>query len=339
MVAMINRVLHAIGLSATEQVIYELLVTRPPVTADELADLASDQPWAGSVDAVLRRLEDLGLVARLPENPPRHAVVPVDVATEALIAARERSLAAARQRIGQLATRFARAGMAADPLDLVEIVQGREAVQAALGRLTDTVRSEMRGFDAPPYLTDPGMPSTYELEGLRTGIRYRVIYDRRAVDQPGRLPDIDQTVTAGEEARVTDLPMKLALGDQPLAMLPIRNDPVDLECWLVVHDSVLLDALSALFEMYWERAVPLNVARDRPELVGAGPNEVERALLPLLLAGLTDRQIAGHLGLHERTAHRHLHLMMTRLDATSRFQAGYQAVRRGWLNDTASADG
>ncbi len=328
--------LHAVGLSATEQAVYELLVTQPPLSAEDLAELAADQAWAGSVGAILRRLEDLGLVARLPGDPPRHAVVPVDVATEALIAAKERSLAAARQRIGQLTARFGRAGATADPLDRVEIVQGRAAVQARLDAFVRTVRSEMCGFDAPPYLNNPSAPSAFELEGLRSGIRYRVIYDRQAVDQPGRLPDIDQTVSAGEQARITDLPMKLALGDQPLAMLPIRNDPVDLECWLVVHDAVLLTALSALFEMYWERAVPLNVARGRPELIGAGPDATERALLPLLLAGLTDRQIADHLGWHERTAHRHLHAMMTRLDATSRFQAGYQAVRRGWLSDTVA---
>lgn len=328
--------LQALGLSASEQAVYELLVTRPPITAADLTELATGQPWAASVEVALQRLEKLGLVARLPEDPPRHAVVPVGVATEALIAAEERSLAAARQRIGQLATRFGRKLAGGDPLRLVEVVRGTDAVRARLEELVRSVRAEMRGFDAPPYLNPPSGPSTFELEGLRGGIRYRVIYDRQAVDQPGRLADIEQTVSAGEEARVADLPMKLGLSDYPLAMLPLRNDPVDLECWLVVHDSMLLEALSAWFEMYWERAVPLHVARGPAPLAADGPTDVERDLLPLLVAGLPDHAIAAHLGWHERTAHRHLRSMMARLDAETRFQAGYQAVRRGWLMDSTA---
>ncbi|WP_460524139.1 helix-turn-helix domain-containing protein [Flindersiella endophytica] len=336
--------LSALGISAAEQAVYELMVALPPVTTDELSLLVERAGIAGgsegSVQEVLRRLERLGLVARLPDDPPRHVVVPVGAATDALIAARERSLAAARQRIGQLAERFGRSYAGGDPLDLVEIVRGREAVQARLDELTRSAREEMRGFDAPPYLNDPAAPSHFELEGLRNGVRYRVIYDWQAVGRPGRLPDIDQTIGWGEQARVARVPMKLGLSDHSMAMLPLRTDPVDVDCWLVVHDSVLLEALSALFETYWERAVPLHVARGRPDLMTVdGPTETERALLPLLLAGLTDKAIAEHLGWHERTAHRHLRSMMARLDAETRFQAGYQAVRRGWLTKPVSGEG
>jgi DNA-binding MarR family transcriptional regulator/DNA-binding CsgD family transcriptional regulator len=322
--------LEALGISDTEQAVYELMVTLPPVTTAELAAHAGISP--ASLPELLRRLEQLGLVARLPDDPPRLAVVPVAAATDALIAAGERSLAAARQRITQLAERFDRSYAGGDPLSPIEVVRGRSAVQARLDELTRNARTEMRGFDAPPYLNDPDAPSRFEVEGLRKGVRYRVIYDWQAIGRPGRLPDIDHTIERGEEARVARVPMKLGLSDHSMAMLPLRNDPVDVECWLVVHDSVLLDALSALFETYWERAVPLHIARGRPDLVNAdGPNEVERVLLPLLFAGLTDKAIAAHLGWHERTAHRHLRSMLARLDAETRFQAGYQAVRRGWL--------
>lgn len=70
-----------------------------------------------------------------------------------------------------------------------------------------------------------------------------------------------------------------------------------------------------------------------------GPTPTGRLLLPLLTAGLTDRAIAGHLGWHERTAQCRLRAMMTRLDATTRYQAGYQAIRRGWLTDPTRAAG
>jgi DNA-binding NarL/FixJ family response regulator len=131
--------------------------------------------------------------------------------------------------------------------------------------------------------------------------------------------------------------MKLLLSESA-AMVPLRSDPVDLETWLVVHESVLLDALSALFEMYWERAVPLHTKQDGEQLTGPDrPSESDRALLSLLAAGQTDQAIADSLGWHERTAHRHLRAMMQRLDAATRFQAGYQAVRRGWLTESGGA--
>jgi DNA-binding CsgD family transcriptional regulator/sugar-specific transcriptional regulator TrmB len=328
-------VLEALGLSATEQALYELLLTRPPITLPDLRALVADRVWAGSAERALRRLEESGLVARLPEDPPCYVVVPADAGLEALIAARERALAAARQRMNQLTARYRQAALDGDPLALVEVVHGREVVSARLAELLQRTRGEFRAIDAPPYLSDPRDPTAKEMEQLGRGVRYRIIYDRQAVSVPGRLPELQSSVNAGEEARVTDVSLKLGINDEPVAMLPLRTDPVDLETWLVVHDSVLLDALSALFEMYWERAVPLHVRHDRPDRPDLahhdGPTDTERTLLSLLAAGLTDQAIADHLGWHERTAHRHLRATMRRLDAATRFQAGYQAVRRGWL--------
>jgi sugar-specific transcriptional regulator TrmB len=337
-------VLRALGLSPAEQALYELLLTLPPTTGEALRELSAalwelpaDRVWAGTVGVALRRLEELGLVTRLPDTPPRYVVVPVGAGLEALIAARERSLVTARQRMDQLAVRYRQRMADEDPLNLVEVVHGREAVQERLQDLFRSVRTEMRAIDAPPYIGDPLVTSDEELDHLREGVRYRIIYDRQAVNLPGRLPEIRDSVVAGEEARVTDVALKLGLSDHPLAMLPLRSHPVDLETWLVVHDSALLDALSALFEMYWERAVPLNIKEERPDMAGHdAPNEIDRALLSLLAAGLTDKAVAEHLGCHERTAHRHLREMMHRLDAVTRFQAGYQAVRRGWLTDPGS---
>ena len=57
-------------------------------------------------------------------------------------------------------------------------------------------------------------------------------------------------------------------------------------------------------------------------------SETDRALLH---AGLKDEAIARQLGLSERTLLGRITDLSTRLGATSRFQAGAQAARRGWL--------
>jgi DNA-binding NarL/FixJ family response regulator len=57
----------------------------------------------------------------------------------------------------------------------------------------------------------------------------------------------------------------------------------------------------------------------------------DQALLHLLHAGLKDDAIARNLDISERTLRRRITELTTRLGASSRFQAGAQAVRRGWL--------
>ncbi|MEU2097112.1 LuxR C-terminal-related transcriptional regulator [Streptomyces globisporus] len=54
-------------------------------------------------------------------------------------------------------------------------------------------------------------------------------------------------------------------------------------------------------------------------------------LLVFVSAGVTDEAIAHQLGISSRTLSRSLEALMTLLGATSRFQLGAQAERRGWL--------
>ena len=69
---------------------------------------------------------------------------------------------------------------------------------------------------------------------------------------------------------------------------------------------------------------------DEAEAVGDDGDQ-RRMLLGLLAAGLTDEAIGRQLGWHPRTVQRHVRRLMTELGAQTRFQAGLQAARRGWL--------
>lgn len=57
---------------------------------------------------------------------------------------------------------------------------------------------------------------------------------------------------------------------------------------------------------------------------------LEKSLLRYLILGLTDETTARRLGISVRTARRQVAVLMTKLGASSRFQAGYEAARRGW---------
>ncbi|GAA1230337.1 hypothetical protein GCM10009665_20920 [Kitasatospora nipponensis] len=63
----------------------------------------------------------------------------------------------------------------------------------------------------------------------------------------------------------------------------------------------------------------------------AEPSFMERKLLGLLAEGLTDAVAAKRLSVSVRTERRMVAELMTRLGASSRFDAGVKAVRRRWV--------
>jgi DNA-binding NarL/FixJ family response regulator len=66
------------------------------------------------------------------------------------------------------------------------------------------------------------------------------------------------------------------------------------------------------------------------ELSATASNE-RSFLLRQLLSGAKDEQIARTMGLSLRTIRRRIADLMIELGADTRFQAGAEAVRRGWL--------
>lgn len=335
--------LDAFGLGTAQRALYEHLLTSPPMSEAEVADVADQHGWNLAVGPTLHQLQSLGLVARVPSDPPTWAVVPPDTALDALLLAREQVLAAARRRANELATRFHSGRSGRAPTDLVEVIYGQPAVLRASEQIQRSARVEVRAADTPPYATTLPAEShpinAVELELLASGVSYRVIYDPRGLDRPGRLADLQAGIAAGEQARVGDVPVKLVISDRSRALLPLHRQPTDFVSALRIEESTLVDALHELFEMYWDRAISLPVGDGRRRPAGpAEPGPAERSLLPLLVAGLSDVAIARQLNWNERTVRRHVGRLMAELSAGTRFQAGYQAVQRGWLGDNDTGD-
>lgn len=324
--------LGLLGLTSAEQDVYEQLVSHPPMTAAELDRVARERGCADELGALLARLQELGLVSRRAGN--RWSATPPDTALQVLISDHSRAAAEARQYVAELSGRFNRSETEGQDLSsVVEVLHGREEIIDRFAELQSRAGEQIRSCDAPPYpAQDAATLNIVEVDQLQQGIRYRVLYDRSALDQPGRLADLEAGIAAGEEARVGHVPLKLTIFDDATAILPLRQ-PADVESRLIVHEPVLLGALSALFEMVWDRALPLRVGEHTAEVADHDglPRPEERQLLVLLVAGLTDREIAAQLGISDRTVRSRVHAMMLRLDAATRFQAGYQAVLRGWL--------
>lgn len=159
---------------------------------------------------------------------------------------------------------------------------------------------------------------------IASGRRSRAIYPVRALHEA---PDaLRARAQAGEQIRVTsDLSTRLVVIGSTHAVIPEPLGFAD-EPRLLIRQRGMVEALTLLFELIWERAVAVPAL----ELGGARP-ELRRFLLQQLAAGAKDEQIARTLGISLRTVRRRVAGLLIDLGVDSRFQAGVEAARRGWL--------
>jgi DNA-binding CsgD family transcriptional regulator/transposase-like protein len=324
--------LQALGISRVEESVYRLLLRYPGSSMSEI----SQRLGAGrhSVRAAVSGLERYGLVSQSPSPQPLLFPVAPDVAMEALILRRQADLEQARTLAKRLMTDF-HEGRRAQPPGVVEIVSGAEAVHRRFEHLQRGAKHLVQVLDTPPYAGPGGTPNKVELEALARGVEYRGIYDKAALEAaPGTIHAIARYVSAGEQARfLTALPLKLATIDREFGYVPLTVSQPDIAQFMVVRPCSLLDALLYIFETLWEIATPITFGPDGPgehDHSGEVATHDER-LLNLLATGMTDQAIARHLGLSYRTARRRIAALMAALGADSRFQAGVQANRNGWL--------
>ena len=329
--------LTAVGLTQADSRIYTALVGHPRSTPTELADACGVSPVAAG--RVLGRLTRMGLARKIADRPVRYLAVTPDVAISDLINRREAELNQARTVVHELMDTHREASRILHPDLAADVLTDRDDISAMARRIQADAQVQIRAFDRPPYVDRPGSNLGVQVERQRRGVRHRVVYDRAAVAWQGRLEhDIVPSVRAGERARVRpQLPLKLILCDDRMGIIPFSIAPRGEAAAYVIHGSSLMAALAALFEAEWDRAVPLSdLVPHRGGEASAGPtrdeepDEETRNLLTLLAAGLTDDAIARSLGWSSRTTQRRLPRLMTTLGASTRFQAGLLATRRGW---------
>lgn len=320
--------LQGLGLTEEESAAYRLLVSRPSVEAADLVPgCAADLDRAR---ALLVDLEVRGLVARSGTSAERYVASPPTVALGALVLAREEELRRAELELGDLAEAYRTASAGRTVRDVVDVVTGTAAVGQRFRQLQAGARDEVMAFVLPDVVAVSSEDNVEEDAAAARGVRYRVLVERGVLDRPGYARIAEESLAAGEELRVsTRLPGRLLVVDRSLAMVPMsqRHDGGEVGA-LLVHASPLLDLVTALFESFWAAATPLGATADVP-----APEELDaldRRVLALLDVGLTDRALANHLGLSQRTVQRRVSRLMELAGVDTRFRLGVEAARRGW---------
>ncbi|MFJ9060697.1 transcriptional regulator TrmB [Streptomyces sp. NPDC102409] len=326
--------LDVLGLEPDDERVYRALLGRPNSTAVLLSDLL-DAPQA-DLDAALRHLVGWGLVVRSADD--LFTAAPPAMALGALISRRQDGLRMAEQALVTFAEEH-RAAMTGNSIsDLIEVVTGVDAIRHRFLQVQQAARTQVRTFITAPFVAVPPGENSAEPMALGRGVHFRAVLDRAVLAEPGIIADAIESMRNGVRLRVADqLPMKLVLADSDLGLVPLAVTPAGEPGAVLLHRSGLLDALDALFETVWRTAHPLELsgrgeaAATPVELGAEGPTDLDRQILGLLLAGLTDPTAAAQLGLSPRTLHRRLRRLMDIAGVRTRIQLGGHAVRHGWV--------
>lgn len=160
-------------------------------------------------------------------------------------------------------------------------------------------------------------------EQVAKGRRSRAIYPVRALhDAPDTLA---LRASVGEEIRLmAQMPTRMFIIGTTHVILPEPLGFVD-EPRSLVRQRGWVEAMILWFESMWEQATPYSPSG------GRSAGDLRTFLLQQLSAGAQDEQIARRLGVSLRTVRRRVADLMAELGADSRFQAGVEAAKRGWI--------
>ncbi|SCF44361.1 helix-turn-helix transcriptional regulator [Micromonospora mirobrigensis] len=317
-----------LGLSKWDESVYLAMLHLRQAGVAALAEhLSADE---STVRSSLDRLIDLALVRTHADGlrvvRPQAGLMSLLAQAEAEIAVRQHQIEATRTTIASIANEFSAQGRG----EPVVRLEGIEAVRDRLAELASEVERECLSFNSGGAQAPDTISAEQPLNQatLERGVLIRDVYQESFRNDPGTLAHARWMARLGGQCRtVPTLPMRLVIVDRRTALVPI--DPADPRAGaLEIQTPGAVAGLAALFDQVWDSGRPLGEAPPRDQ---DGLNGQERQLLRLLAEGHTDESAARKLAVSTRSVQRIMTALTERLGAVSRFQAGVEAARRGWV--------
>ena len=257
--------LTRLGLTSYEAKAYLTLIRRDSFTAAQVAR-QSGLPRQRIYD-VLGSLVQKGLAAARPGNVVKYAATPPELAIELLLASHRDQLALmerdAQLMVTDLKPAFEAGQEHTDPLEYIEVLRDKRAINERFAELQAAVKREILVFTKPPYATPP-QENVEGLEVIQTH-EARSLYEFSVFDDPAVARGVQRFIEAGEQARfVPSLPLKLVIIDETIVMFGME-DPVagssELTIVVVEHQS-LAKVLKTAFNSVWDSGLSFDQAND-----------------------------------------------------------------------------
>jgi HTH-type transcriptional regulator, sugar sensing transcriptional regulator len=258
--------LTSLGLTTYEARAYGTLVRRDSFSAAQVAREAG-LPRQRIYD-VLGSLVQKGLASARPGPQVKYTAIAPELAVERLLSESRRRLSnlelAGTSIVDALTPVFEAGKSHTDPLEYIEVLRDRGAINERFAELQAQVKDEILVFTKPPYATPP-QENVEGIEVTRTH-EARSVYETSVFDDPLATDGVRRFVDAGEQARFVDrLPLKLVIIDESIVMFGME-DPVEASTALtivVVEHRSLAQILKVAFNTVWDTGLTFDAAYDR----------------------------------------------------------------------------
>jgi DNA-binding CsgD family transcriptional regulator len=305
-----------------------LAVIRMPRPTRELL-LAQGIP-AARLDPALHILVEQGLVG-LRANGAVEVPPPLTALLQHALML-ERRANAARASADALSRIYTASRVAADdPRGALEILTDLEhvgsATNEAVALAQDSVRC-LRGMTARTHELMASPLASHREPTIGAGGRrvdMYTVWDTQVLEMPAALTALSARRDGGEHQRsMSNVPISVVVVDEATCIVEWSGEGHGPQ-GLKGRARGAVSAGLRVFERFWQLGTPIG---DDAE----GELDARDAtVLRLMAAGVTDAAIARQTGFSQRTVERRIRHVMELLGSQTRFQAGVQAVQRGWL--------
>lgn len=327
--------LQLFGVMPTTERVYQCMLDHPHAPVVELADLLG--LTVDQITGELDRLAQLMLLEPDGDSSTAYLAVPPDQALTALLAREEQrlqehaqQLARTRNTLSTYVDSFVEHRVKADGLGLVEQIDEAEVVRSRLFQLVrqakDLAYFVLPGDGLPPAAIEPSKRLDDTL--MARQVTMRMVVAGSSLRSDAWLEHLAAQAASGAQVRVHPAPpMKLIVFDAATAILPRADSPGA----HILHGTDLVAPVLALTQEIWEQAKPLPSDDEVADRDTFSEARIRQVVL-LLSQGLKDEAIARKMAVSVRTVRRLVSVAVESLQAESRFQAGAEAVRRGWVS-------
>jgi DNA-binding CsgD family transcriptional regulator/sugar-specific transcriptional regulator TrmB len=324
--------LQGLGMSGTAESVYLRMLRDREAGPDQIADALGI--GVAEVRDALDELSRLMLVEDSWAGDDGFRPVSPEVGLAALLAREQAQVARRNQEIEE--GRVALARLVSELQNVrkgpdVEVFETAEEARDRLSTLIEQCRQDLCTFVPTRATSSRALESSRALSQtlLERGVRMRTVYLESIRNDQATWDHATWLRNNGAEVRLAaTIPVRLQIIDQDLAMVPLTDTESGSGAVVMTSPGVVA-ALMALFAQTWRTATPLGADRQRDD---DGLSVQEHELLRLWAKGATDEAAGRRLGVSLRTVRRLSSVLMERLDASSRFQAGARALECGWLN-------
>ncbi len=331
--------LNELGFTDLQEKLYRALLHNPATTESHLAANYGLDP--AEVERACAGLLSFGVIKRDRFDLDRFQVPQPGAMIGQLIERRGEELLQQYQRVAQTQVVISELENLYETRELpgsedhgVERLEDVPAVRDRIEELSFFTRDSV-------FAIQPGGPQTKEsLEAsrpldqrsMRRGMDLRLIHEASVLDDELNRAYLRELVMGGAKVRVTHQHIdRMLIFDGKIAIVPV--DPANsLRGALVVRHPGLLSGFIDLFHRAWADAAELPWQGDIEETTPTIEiSDQDKKILELLASGCTDETSAREVGVSVRHLRRTISRLMQDLGASSRFEAGVEAARRGWL--------